>query len=244
MGDAWQRVFEQSLKEKPSEGLKLADRADEKLPDRPEIAAGLRLKGIDAISSELGTLRQAEVEALASRLKVDLKDPDRARKLLKDWLDERRSNSLGASDSEGRTLLASLYESMIGDRKTAAELLGEANQIDPESKAVADAFRRLGYLKVEGRWTAMRGVEGRSDKPPGVPDPPSERSGEVISRGMTRAQVLAKLGGKPDRIVRNATQGQVLEQWIYQGDRRSQVVNFVQRPGVPQPTVVEYYSIP
>jgi tetratricopeptide (TPR) repeat protein len=244
LADAWQRAFELSLKENPAQGLKLADQADEKLPDRPEIAAGLRLKGINAISGDLGTLRQDEVQALANRLKVDLKDPERARKLLKDWLDDRRSHRLGASDSEGRTLLAALYESMLNDRRTAAELLGEAIAIDPESKTVADAYRRLGYLKVDGRWMAKRGEGGRAEKAQGEAEAPAGRSGELIGRGMTRAQVLTKLGGKPDRVVRTATQGQVLEQWIYQSERRSQVVNFVQRPGVSQPTVLEYYSIP
>ncbi|WZO96904.1 hypothetical protein EP7_003911 [Isosphaeraceae bacterium EP7] len=244
MADALQRGFELSLKENPSEGLKLADRADEKLPDRPDVAAGLRLKGIDSISNELGTLRQEEVQSLANRLRVDLKDPDRARKLLKDWLDERRSHRLGSSDSEGRTLLASLYESMLGDRKTASDLLHEAASIDPESKTVADAFRRLGYLKVDGRWTTTRGADGRSEKLPSTPGSPADGPGDLIARGMTRSQVMTKLGGKPDRVVRNATQGQVLEQWIYRGERRSQIVNFVQRPGVPQPTVLEYYSVP
>ena len=53
-----------------------------------------------------------------------------------------------------------------------------------------------------------------------------------------------RLGGQPDRKVFSASQGQLLEQWIYYGAKENQYINFLHRPGSPLPRVVAYYSRP
>ena len=61
---------------------------------------------------------------------------------------------------------------------------------------------------------------------------------------MTIEQVRARLGGKPDRISRSATQDETIEQWIYQGPRGTQVVNIRRTRGRSRPEVVSSYTIP
>jgi hypothetical protein len=56
--------------------------------------------------------------------------------------------------------------------------------------------------------------------------------------------VRERLGGKPSRIVWSATQGQLIEQWIFVGANRYQYVNFLHRADDPQPKVVAFYSLP
>jgi hypothetical protein len=61
---------------------------------------------------------------------------------------------------------------------------------------------------------------------------------------LTRDEVKAKLG-KPNRIVRVATQGRLLEQWVYEGVKGAptQYVNLVRETGSAQPTVTANYSL-
>ena len=93
---------------------------------------------------------------------------------------DRRKNRLSATDAEGRVLLASSYEKLLGDRAAAADLLREALAIDPESRPAVDAFLRMGYRKGERRLVRPRRQEGRgarpeADRDPGQPDRPAER---------------------------------------------------------------------
>ena len=73
------------------------------------------------------------------------------------------------------------------------------------------------------------------------------RSAPVLKNSLLNAtpeQLLDQLGGKPNRKVWVASQGQLIEQWVYFGPRLNQYVNIVRRPGDPQPRVVSYYSLP
>ena len=74
------------------------------------------------------------------------------------------------------------------------------------------------------------------------PAPAGTRSESL--RGSTPQEVRARLGGQPNRKVFSATQGQLLEQWIYYGAKENQYINFLHRPGSPLPRVVAYYSRP
>ena len=74
------------------------------------------------------------------------------------------------------------------------------------------------------------------------PDPARTRSESL--RGSTPQEVRARLGGQPNRKVFSATQGQLLEQWIYYGAKENQYINFLHRSGSPLPRVVAYYSRP
>ena len=134
---------------------------------------------------------------------------------------------------------------MLGDRATAADLLRSAWKIDPQSKEVADAFRRRGFRQVNGEWVEPSRTAASADVDPAIgprPSPAGMRSESL--RGSTPQEVRVRLGGQPDRKVFSASQGQLLEQWIYYGAKENQYINFLHRPGSPLPRVVAYYSRP
>jgi tetratricopeptide (TPR) repeat protein len=190
-------------------------------------------------------MRQSEVEELAALFK-SRGEEDRARRLLQNWLADRRKSRLSASDVDGRILLAANYEKMLGDRSTAADLLREALTIDPASKTAAEAFLRMGYRRGESGWYDPESVAAR----PAInqdqaikPDRGAASSdfGDTL-RGLTRTQVRSRLGGKPDQIIRSASQGRCVEQWIYKNGKGTQVVRFVFEPSTTEPRASAAYS--
>jgi hypothetical protein len=226
--DATQRLLERRAADAPQDAPRLADQASAQLPDRPLVARRLLDQGLATAARELGSLRRADVEAIARLYREKLGQPGRARALVRDWLDDQRQNHLNPTDAEGRFLLAGQYESMLGDQATATELLRAAWKIDPRSKAVADAFRRRGFRKVNEEWV----------------EPPRSRDADVTLRNRSPREVRARLGSKPDRVVWSASQGQLIEQWIYLGPTLNQYVNILHTPGVPVPRVVADYTRP
>ena len=84
--------------------------------------------------------------------RVTLQQPEKARALYRSWLDEQKNRRLSPRDAEGRIALAEQYEALLDDRATALSLLRDAWKIDPESREVADAFRRQGFRKVNNEW--------------------------------------------------------------------------------------------
>jgi hypothetical protein len=240
LADAIQRSLERQLETRPIDAAKLAEVARERLPDRPSLVDRLGRQGLVEAEGRVALMRQSEVEELAAKFREG-GDPDRATRLIRSWLADRRKNRLSASDAEGRILLAGTFEKMLGDRATAAELLREALTIDPSSRAAVDAFLRLGFRKGDAGWY----------------DPSSSRStpaprleGEQVAasepgqslKGLTRTQVRNRLGGKPDVVVRSASQGRSVEQWIYKNGKGVQVVRFVYEPGTSEPRASAYYS--
>ncbi|WP_406699778.1 hypothetical protein V5E97_13075 [Singulisphaera sp. Ch08] len=242
--DATQRLLERSAELEPQETLKLAERATSQLPDRPKVAEQLYEQALKTKTLELATLRLSEVKSLAKIYSEQLHQADRARDLLRSWLDEQRNHQMSPTDAEGRLGLATLYESLIEDKATAVELLQSAWKIDPQSKEVADAFRRRGFRKVNDEW-----IESARSKPntdagataelESVPTPQNRKL-----TNLTPAQVRTLLGGKPNRVVFSGTQGQLIEQWIYFGTKQDQYINFLRTPGSDFPRVVAYYSLP
>jgi len=236
--------LERRLADAPGDAMALADEANAKLPDRPEVAQRLRERGLATSEGNAATMRLSEAEALAKTFRDD-GQPDRARAILRSWLAERRRR-LNPSDADGQVLLAEQYDRLVGDRTSAANLLRDALKAEPESKPAADAFRRMGYRKTaEGRWYDP--AEARADEPAAPASAPGRGAGSASSeslRGMTMEQVRSRLGGKPDRVVRSATQDATIEQWIYQGPRGTQVVNFRRTRGKAQPEVVANYALP
>jgi hypothetical protein len=165
--------------------------------------------------------------------------PQRARDLKRRWLDDQRNRLLDATDIDGRIALARQYESLLGDTTTAAELLRAALELDPESTEAAAALRSMGFRKVDGAWVASETPRAASDPTPG-----DDADWDDSLLGATPEQVVVKLGGKPDRIARSASQGGILEQWIYRGPRTTQYVNFLLQPGAPAARVVGRYALP
>lgn len=243
--DTTQRLLEVQMRGEPKNALALAKEAGSRLPDRPAVVAGFFEQALEAATNDLGALRRGEVEKLATMYREELGKPDEARTLSRRWLDDQRLRRLSPTDAEGRVSLAGQYELMLGDRATAAELLRSAWKIDPESKDVADAFRRRGFRKVNDDWVEPSRTVARTDVDPAngpQPAPAGTRSESL--RGSSPQEVRVRLGGQPNRKVFSATQGQLLEQWIYYGAKENQYINFLHRPGSPLPRVVAYYSRP
>ncbi len=243
--DATQRLLEEQMRGEPKNALALAEQAGSQLPDRPAVVAGFFEKALAAATNDLAALRRAEVEKFATLYREKLGKPDEARTLSRRWLDDQRMRRLSPTDAEGRVSLAAQYESMLGDRATASELLRSAWKIDPQSKDVADAFRSRGFRKVNDDWvepsrTVARAVGDTATSP--QPAPAGNRSESL--RGSSPQEVRARLGGQPNRKVFSATQGQLTEQWIYYGAKENQYINFLHRPGSSLPRVVAYYSRP
>ncbi|MEJ7637433.1 MAG: hypothetical protein WKF75_05425 [Singulisphaera sp.] len=243
--DTTQRLLEVQMRGEPKNTLALAEEAGSRLPDRPAVVAGFFEQALVAATNDLGALRRGEVEKLATLYREKLGKPDEARTLSRRWLDDQRLRRLSPTDAEGRVSLAGQYELMLGDRATAAELLRSAWKIDPQSKDVADAFRRRGFRKVNDDWVEPSRTVARADVDPAngpQPAPAGTRSESL--RGSSPQEVRVRLGGQPNRKVFSATQGQLLEQWIYYGAKENQYINFLHRPGSPLPRVVAYYSRP
>jgi hypothetical protein len=245
LADVMQRSLEKQVEALPADAAKLTELARMRLPDRPELADRLASQALIEAEGRVASMRQSEVEELARTFR-DRGEEARARTLIRNWLADRRKNRLSVSDSEGRILLASNYDRMLGDRATAAELLREAQVIEPSSKAVADAFLRMGYRKGEAGWydpdsAASDPAKGSDLVVKADPGMDSREPGESL-RGLTRAQVRSRLGGKPDQIIRSASQGRCVEQWIYKNGKGTQVVRFVFEPTTTEPRASAYYS--
>lgn len=230
----------------PDQALTLANRAESELPDEPDVARDLRRRGLE--STDVTTLRLAEVQERARAYEA-IGLPEQGRDLLRRWLEDQRRNRLSATDAEGRMILADQYDSLIGDSATAVALLREAWAIDRGSDALANAFRRRGYRLVQDAWVKSSGAASSPVSKAATGDvPPPTRldrdPGVDPYRGMTRAEVVGRLG-KPDRVSRTASQGQIREQWIYErgGTESPLHINFLSRPGQPRPLVISSFQV-
>lgn len=239
--DAAERALELQLEANPADFQEVADQARKRLPDRPKVADRLLAKGVEAAAKDVTALRQADVEKLAKVYRKDggAAGEQKARDLYRGWLDHQREHLLGPSDAETRIVLAGQYRSLLNDTATAAKLLQEALAIDPQAQGAANSLANLGYKKVGERWYAP-GQAAEIPPEPAAPPPKSEPAGSLI--GMTRDDVRRKLG-TPDRASRCATQGQIVEQWTYRGNRGTQYVDFAHR-GRGVPTVIFQGALP
>jgi hypothetical protein len=232
--DAEQKLLELRLRDDPKKAPVLAQEAETKLPERPEFARDLLQRGIDQASRDVASLRQTDVESFAAIYRDQLEQPDRAKAIVRSWLDWQRAHRLSRDDAEGRVLLAGQYESLLGDQVSSEALLREAWKIDPQSKETADAFRRKGFKLVDGEWQASASAAARGET---AEEGPRRRSADPYL-GLTRGEIRSKLG-KPERVARCATQGQLREQWIYQ----NLYITFEKRPGTLHPVVVAHATL-
>ncbi len=242
--DVTQKYLERQAASEPKEALSLAEEAANQLPDRPAVAEQLLELGIKDAARGLGTLRLSEVQALAKLYKERLHQPERGTALLREWLNDQRAHRLSPTDAEGRISLAGQYESLIGDKASAIELLQAAWKIDPQSAEIADAFRRRGFRKVNDEWVEnardassakSASAEERPAAPPSIPK-------RQLLKGKTAQEVRALLG-EANRKVFSASQGQLIEQWIYLSASQTQYVNFVRAGSDAIPTVISHSSL-
>jgi hypothetical protein len=240
--DVTQALLERLAADEPVRSIEIAERATSQLPDRPAVAARLLEDGLNTATRQIVTLRQRDVEALAALYRDRLHQPERARTLLRSWLDEQRTHRLSDTDAEGRLALARQYESLLDDKLTALDLIQEAGKIAPRSKEVVDAFLAHNYHKVGDRWVPpARPLAGDDSSNDGLAAPGGSESSLLR---LSPREVRARLGGKPDRVVWSASQGQTIEQWIYRGPKQDRYVNLLHAPGDVVPRVVADYTLP
>ena len=217
----------------------LAEEAKSRLPDRPEISGDLRRRFIEHSTANVSELRETAMRELVRTYRDDLKQPEKATATLKVWLDFQRKTYLGANNADQRVELAEKYFKDLKDRSTAADLGREALKIDEANREAADLFQRMGYVKVNGDWRDPREPASR----PAAADAGADPSGKDDPfLGLTPTEVKAQLG-EPKYASRVATQGRVSLQWIYQGAKGAQYINFLQRSGDAQPVVVGRFSV-
>ncbi|MHC5538607.1 tetratricopeptide repeat protein [Singulisphaera rosea] len=240
--DAMEKSFERRTGDDPKQALALADQAVPLLPDRPKLIGRLLEQGLEVASRGLGSLRLGEVQTLAKAYRERLNQPDRAVSLLRDWLKEKRIRHLSPTDAEGRVALAVQYETLVSDRETAVALLREAWKIDPQSSEVSDALRRRGFRKVNEEWMENPRNSASADTTPTPSPGESERSKRQPLKGKTSREVRNLLG-KPNRVIFSASQGQLIEQWIYLAPTQDQYVNFLHGTTDLLPTVLTHYSL-
>ncbi len=243
LGDALERLFDRRLADDPTKARALADEATAKLPDRPAVADRLREHALTATEAKAAVMRLSEVEALARDFR-DAGQPERARGVIKTWLDDQRKR-LDAGDADGHVILAGQYDRLLSDRATAGELLQGALKAEPQSKPVADAFRRMGFRKSDkGEWYDPEPTRASSAPAGSAEAAPSATTGKGDTlRGKTPEQVRQTLG-KPTRVAREATQDATIEQWTYiQGPRRRLIVVIHRPRGGTRAEVVASYSM-
>jgi hypothetical protein len=219
----------------------LIRQAQKELPDHPEVGREMNESYLEEASAHPETLRRDDAEALAKEWE-NRGQPDRARDLMRRFREDQRSH-LSSADAEGRVSLARQYRD-IGDEPTAKELCLEALAIDPKYREPENLLRTMGYKKDGNEWVklaAARSPEPGPETGEGQGTPAARPGGELF-QGLTAAQVRAKMG-EPDQVVRSATQGALLEQWIYRGLKGTEYINLVRRPHMTQPTVEAYYSL-
>ena len=243
--------------------IRLAEDAANLLPDRPALTTAILEKGLGRAAENVGALRRAEVQELAELYRVKLNQPEKARALDRAWLDDQRTRLLSPRDAEGRLALAESYETLLDDKLTAIALIREAWAIDPRSKEVTAAFRQRGFRKVGDDWvgksqpgrneTGVSGVERKENvgaEGPTVANSagPAVDASPVLTsnslRGATPDQVRGRLSGPPNRRIYAASQGQVVEQWVFYQPSRTIYINFRHRPGESTPRVFAHYSLP
>jgi tetratricopeptide (TPR) repeat protein len=221
-------------------GIALSERAASLLPEKPDLPARLLEKTFGKFRKDLASLRLDEVKALADAYREKLQRPEESRKVLREWLEIKRSR-LSDTDAEGPVSLAKYYEELLQDRVTAVELLRKAWKIDPTARDTEEAFRLRGFRKIKDEW-----VESDPAAEPGRSNParptPTATQGLL---GLTPEEVRLKLNGKPSRVNYAYSRGQLIEQWIYHLDNNSaRYVNLLRAPGEMKPRVISDYTLP
>jgi len=242
--DAVAKLLEVEAALDPRSAIELASKAETELPDRPQLATKLLNTGLDQARQNLGSLRLAEVRALAQAYREKLKDTHAPLELYRGWLKIQRDR-LSETDAEGPVALAALYEDLLQDRAAARELLERAWKIDPGSKEVAEAFRTRGYRRVKDQWVeaAPTTAAGEASNAAGAASRLEPSSPQDL-RGKTPDEVSQLMASKPEGKVFSATKGQIIEQWIYLVPTQIRYVNFSHTPGELLPRVVSDYFLP
>ena len=199
-------------KDDGSDGQEIASRIEKSLPEFVELAETYRERAFSYRLAHVASASLSDMTELASALKAR-NEPERARSLVKRWLDARE-DVLRRDGADGLRQLAVEYETLLSDKKKAAQLLIEAYDASGGAAEVDKELRRLGYIQTEGRWLTRE----EFDVSPQGEIRQAMREGRVVD-GMTAQQVRQTLG-VPGFVARMIADGQVAEVWIY-GERNA-----------------------
>lgn len=271
--DLLARALEKGLMEAvaraPEQLEGMVDVARRNFPDRPELADRIRDHALLVLVDKSKTLRRDDLVKLIELVRDKFGQGELAQRLARDWLTNRQTVQLAANDAEGRLSLAKDYLSMLGDKRTAAALLREAQAIDPDHAGSAGLLVNWGWKKEGDRWIDpeepdrnQSTAEGKFPAPqPNLPggrvanaggeipaaprpsQPPATGADPQSLVGASQARVQAQFG-IPDRKVRALTQGLLTEQWIYETPSSNQIVQFARRSARSEPAVKVVYLVP
>jgi hypothetical protein len=188
-------------------GDEIAARLKEFIPEFSRLAEKYRARSLQWRVDNVQALTREEALALKQEL-IDAGDAAGADKAFREWFKHIESQ-LRRKGAGGLVQLASEYESLFDDGRTATQLLLEADRAKPGSSYVEERLEAYGYTRAGGRWRLkseiIHGDLSPIDK--------AIRDGRVI-RGMTSAHVR-KAMGRPDSVSRVLTSREVLEYWVY-----------------------------
>ena len=203
-------------------GAEIAQRIEERLPERRALAQQHRNAELQWRLTRVASLPRSEMLALAEEF-AEGGQPDKAVETKQNWL-AARTERLRQDGASGLVVAAEEYVNLLDDRETAIKLLLEAYRLAPESKQVAAALGRHGYVWRLGQWLPAEEAEAI----PLSPVQQAIREGR-ISAGMTAVHVRQALGA-PSSITRVATAEQVNEVWTYGEPNSSRLAIHFLRP--------------
>jgi hypothetical protein len=198
-----------------SNGVDIADRLDQLVPEQHDQAEKLRDGELAFLAKNAGTLARTQLQELLQRCR-DRQQDALAKEAIQGWL-ARRELSLRKSGVSGLIQLSDDRWSLLQEPIAAGEPLLEALPQTPNNVDVIERLKKLGFQEVNGRWTHPQQTP-QANIAPATPMAEAEidrniRLG-VPKIGMTPEELLRCLGA-PSSITRIATSGRTTEMWIY-----------------------------
>ena len=188
-------------------GDEIAARLKEFIPEFSTLAENYRARALQWRVDNVQALTREQALALKQEL-IDAGDAAGSDRAFRKWFTHIESK-LRQKGADGLIDLASEYESLFDDGRTAVRLLLEADRAKPGKSYVEERLEAYGYTRAGGRWRLKSEInEGDLS-----PIDQAIRAGRVI-RGMTSTHVRKALG-PPDSVSRVLTSREVLEYWVY-----------------------------
>jgi len=210
------------LDENYQNGFEIADLIETEIPEYKELAKEYRDRALQMRTEQVATLSRKQILDLKSKYE-EQQQPQKGREAVEAWL-EHRLNRLDEQDTEGLLSLAEDYVALVDRRERAAQLLLDAYKQAPQSEEIAARLERLGYRQEKGEWTNARepGNENRTEMERAVAE------GRPMEN-MTASQLLKAIGA-PSKVLRIASRDEVVEYWLYQQSKESEVAIQLSRP--------------
>lgn len=208
------------LKPDGSNGLELAGRVRDELPEEVALAAGFEQREVDYRLGRVSELSRREMQQLLELLH-GLKRSDGQEAIIADWL-AAQEKRFGTSELAGVLRVADEYLFVFEQWKNPAhqqkgiELLksawGIATVESPgDAVQIAERLKVLGWEHLNGKWLTTQQMETLPKDDIQI----AIRDGRVV-KGMTAQQVVQTLG-QPERISRFGSAKVMREMWTYDG---------------------------